>query len=592
MVKNGFSVEWLDELKSKNNIVDVLSKYIKLDRKGNRYWACCPFHGEKTPSFTVSEDKGIYHCFGCGESGDVIKFVQQYENIDFLSAVRMLAGNVGMQLPTFEMSEDSRKKKELRDRLYQICDIATTFYQDNLSNPQSKPYTDYIKKRNLSSDAIKTFRIGASLNYYDLVKVLRSKHFSEEDMLQSGVVGKSEDGNLYDFYGKRVVYPIINSFGDVIAFSARTIDDSGKVAKYKNTYQTTIFTKGQVLYSLNNIRELKKARELDFIILVEGQMDAIACYSIGLKNTVATMGTALTLNHADDLYRLCDKIVLCMDQDSAGREATLKAIDVLKQKSFDIKVASYENQKDPDDYIKKNGTQAFINVIANSLPANDYIIKNIIKKYDLSKNESLTKCVKELVKFLQTFNSSAEQEIYINMVSKLTNISTQVLKNDINKTSTSIKKSEEVILPNNIENSNKSEIYILAYYLHNPELDITEADLDDFFQNENILKNLYEFLKQKAVENKKIIISQLFDYFEIKSGSPIDKIINYEMPEDPQEYYKDCYYQLKIENLQKKSKEIEKSIENMIDINEINLAILTKLDIDKKISEYNLIFKR
>ena len=260
-MKFSVSSEFLEELRAKSDLVSVASKYLTLTHRGGNYWARCPFHNEKTASFSIKDDGQFYKCFGCGESGNVITFVQKMENVDFLTAVEILAKNAGMTLPTSEQNDEMRKQKRQRDAALQILKATTEFYQQNLqSNPNSEQ-AKYLQSRGLTADTISKFKIGVSLNFDALPKYLKKMNFKEEDMYMAGVVGKNEYG-YYDFYGGRVIFPIFNGFGEVVAFSGRSIEASPDHTKYKNTPQTPIFNKSEILFGYNFARDLKKQHML------------------------------------------------------------------------------------------------------------------------------------------------------------------------------------------------------------------------------------------------------------------------------------------------------------------------------------------
>ena len=279
-----FSSEFLDLVRSKNDIVDVLSRYITLNRRGGNFWACCPFHMEKTPSFSVKQDGQFFKCFGCGESGNVIGFVMKMENVDFPTAVEILCKNANIPLPTDTDNEEMRKRKHERDRSYQILKATTEFYHNNLLAHPESLQAKYLNKRGLNAEMINKFQIGASLNYEDLPKHLTSLGFKPEEMILAGVCGKGERG-LYDFYGTRLIFPIANGFGDIVAFSGRSVDENSDRAKYKNTPQSPIFNKSEILFAYNFVRDLKKEHMLDTIIIVEGHIDVISCHQQGIDNT-------------------------------------------------------------------------------------------------------------------------------------------------------------------------------------------------------------------------------------------------------------------------------------------------------------------
>ena len=525
--------DFLEELRSKNDIVDVASKYITLNRRGANFWACCPFHNEKTPSFSIKQDGQFFKCFGCGESGNVITFLMKLENVDFLTAVEMLCKNCGMSLPSSADSEEMMKKKKQMDRIYQILKATTEFYHNNLlNNPNSLQYK-YLKSRGISDDMIEKFQIGASLNYDDLIKHLKSLGFSFDEMVLAGVAGRNENGNVYDFYGTRLLFPIFNGFGDVVAYSGRAVDGNEERAKYKNTPQTQVFNKSEILFAYNFVRDLKKQNLLDTIIIVEGHIDVIACHQAGITNTIGCMGTAITPLHAKKIKQVVDNVILCLDGDNAGTMATYKAIDTLKEVGLNIKVVRLNKAKDPDEYIKKFGKDAFLEELYNGQDCVDFVLTDSAKKYNFESNLDRTKYINEALNYISKFANPAEQEIYLGVVQKLVRVPIDILRKSLNKSEQKeIEIVEPEIQPEDMKNNaiRESKIFILASMLYKriKNLDETES----LFLADDELKKLYEFLKERIENNKDFNVSSLFDNFEINSNSLIDKIISYDFPED------------------------------------------------------------
>ena len=305
------------------------------------YWACCPFHHEKTPSFDVNEENQFYHCFGCHEHGDVIKFVQKMENLPFYDAVKMLAQSVGMQMPETDGAnkdsiEQERKKKA---RLLGLLKEVAIYYNNNLKNSNAKLALDYMKNRGISTNIATRFGLGCSLGFQDVIDFLKKKGYTEEEMFEAGVVKMrdagskyfSENTKYYDAVGGRLVFPIINVYGEVVAFCGRVLEKDAKFAKYINTAETKIFSKGKNLYGINLLKRKNTNFELKNIIVVEGQMDVVSLHSAGFVQAVASMGTALTQDQAKLLKRFVDTVYICYDGDSAGKKATLRGLDILKK---------------------------------------------------------------------------------------------------------------------------------------------------------------------------------------------------------------------------------------------------------------------
>ena len=531
MIHNGFSSEFLDRVRAKNDIVDVVSKYVTLTRRGLNFWACCPFHNEKTPSFSVKQDGQFFKCFGCGESGNVFTFIMKMENVDFPTSVEILAKNAGLELPTDTENEEMKKRKHERDRVYAVLKATTEFYHKNLlENPESEQ-AKYLKERGLSREMIEKFQIGASLNFDSLPEHLRKLGFTAKEMMSAGVVGTGDDNRIYDFYGKRLIFPIFNSFGDVVAYSGRSVTPSPEHTKYKNTPQTIVFNKSEILFGYNFARDLKKEHMLDTLVIVEGHIDVIACHQVGITNTIGCMGTALTTLHAKKIKQLVDNVILCLDGDNAGNMATYKAIDVLKQVGLNVRVVRLVGAKDPDEFIKKFGKDNFLEVLTNSIDCVDFILTDSAKKYNLENNSEKNQYIQEALNYISKFSTPAEQEIYLTEVQKLVKIPIDALRKTMQKSE--VKETCETIENLSDTPSNnyilESKIMLLASILYK-KIENFE-NFSGLFGSNDELSELYKFLVQKKNANEDVTVSSLFDNFDISKNSLIDRVINYVFPE-------------------------------------------------------------
>lgn len=563
MTNVSLSSDFLDELKSKCDIVDIASKYMTLNRRGGNYWACCPFHNEKTPSFSIKQDGQFFKCFGCGESGNVIGLVKKLENVDFITAVEILCKHANMEMPTNQTDDEVRKMKRDRDVCYKIVRATTEFYHNNLINNPNSAQAHYLKKRGLSSEMIEKFQIGASLDYNTLPKHLKDLGFNRNDMKLAGVVSENEYGKDYDFYASRLLFPIFNGFGDVVAFSGRSIEENPTRTKYKNTPQTPIFNKSDVLFGYNFVRELKKEHMLDTIIIVEGHIDVIMCHQVGITNTIGCMGTALTTLHAKKIKHLVDNVILCLDGDTAGSTATYKGINTLKEVGLNVKVVRLENAKDPDEYIKKFGKENFLEMLYNGQNCVDFILTDSAKKYDLNENNSKTNYINEALNYISKFSTPAEKEVYLSMVQKLVKVPIDVLRRTMNEISgvgvVLISHSQPEIKTEDIRDNfiRESKIMLLSSILYKKLADFDSVEV--LFKEDDELSELFKFLKTKIKENQEYNVSTLFDNFEIKANSLIDKVINYVFPPADvfENYLKDTIKRIKIYQLEKERDEIK-----------------------------------
>ena len=579
--------DFLEELRSKNDIIDVASKYITLNRRGANFWACCPFHNEKTPSFSIKQDGQFFKCFGCGESGNVITLVMKMENVDFVSAVEILCKNCGMEMPSNADSEEMAKRKRERDRIYSVLKASTEFYHNNLINNSNSLQAQYLKKRGISEEMINKFKIGASLNYDDLITHLKTLGFSYEEMVLAGVAGKKENGSLYDFYGTRLLFPICNGFGDVVAYSGRSVEDNPKIAKYKNTPQTQVFNKSETMFAYNFVRELKKEHMLDTIIIVEGHIDVIACHQAGITNTIGCMGTALTTLHARKIKQLVDNVILCLDGDGAGANATYKAIDTLKEVGLNVKVVRLQNAKDPDEYIKKFGKDKFLEELYSGQDCVDFVITDSAKKYNLTSNLDKNQYINEALNYISKFSTPAEQEIYLGEVQKLVKVPIDALRKSLNRSKDVVVKEEQdvVLKTDNIRDNyiRESKIMLLSSILYKKTDKFSE--ISGLFSSNDELSELYRFLVSKIEANKDYNVSTLFDNFEISDGSLIDKVINYVFPNEEvfETYLNETILRIKIYELEQKREEIKNKLPKCNSVEEQYVYLAEMQEVEKQI---------
>lgn len=401
-----FDEKFLNELRSKLNIVDVIGSYCQLQRKGSSYWACCPLpgHSERTPSFAVNESGQFYKCFGCGKGGDVITFIMEIENLDFREAVKFLCEKANMPVPAdeYDDSDESTKKKYVdKERLYSLMRDTALFYVANLKKSSCLKHAEYLQKRGLTKREIVSFGLGASPDYDSLPKYLIKKGYTTEEMLQAGAVQYSpERKNYYDALAGRLIFPIINVFGKVIAFGGRLLEKSD-FGKYKNTGDTVLFEKRKNLYNINTLKKEKLTNgTFDYVIMVEGYMDTIALFKAGIKNVVASMGTSLTKEQARLIKRYTDTVMICYDGDKAGQKATVRGLEILKENGLEVRVISLPDGLDPDELINQRGVNAYINCVNQALPLIDFKIQSAKSKYDLTTVSGKRKYIDECLQII------------------------------------------------------------------------------------------------------------------------------------------------------------------------------------------------
>lgn len=412
----------INQILQSSNIVDVIGEYVDLKRSGSSFKGLCPFHNEKTPSFTVDDKKQLFHCFGCGAGGDVVSFIMQKEGLSYPESLEFLAHKAGISIDYTEDPQVNNKNKELYDI---NKDIMMFFYKNLLVDRKAQ---QYLKQRGLSSKVVNTFMLGyAKDSWDDLYAYIKTKNFNEEDIESLGLIKKSSKGNYYDKYRDRIIFPIINHFGKVIGFGGRAV--SGQMPKYLNSPESSVFKKRYNLYALN-VYKRQKRKEL---ILVEGYMDVIALNNHGLDIAVASLGTALTLDQAKLMKRYSDDIYICYDQDAAGIKATEKAIEIFHQIDVNPSIIDLDPGNDPDDFIRANGKDAFEDKIKNASDSYNYKYNKILDEYSKANPSERLDKLNLFVEFLASIKQELTQEIFINNVSKLFDIDKITLKQAISR---------------------------------------------------------------------------------------------------------------------------------------------------------------
>lgn len=436
-MSKGFDPAFMQELKQKNDIVEVIGGYVALDRKGNTHWACCPFHHERTPSFAVNQAEQFYHCFGCGVSGDVVRFVQEIESTDFIGAVRILAARAKMEVPETNFdTEQAVQMKKKRDTMAAIMLDCARFYLSNLysGDKRAEAHLTYIKNRGLSPTTVKKFGLGASLDFFSLPDYLAGKGYSRQDLLDSGAVGEAKNGKLVDFEAGRLIFPIINAFDEVVAFGGRLLEKSD-FAKYKNTRETLLFNKRKTLYNINLLKKLKRKQPIKEVIMVEGYMDTISLFQGGFENVVASMGTSLTTEQARLVKRYSDNVLISYDGDFAGQNADLRGLEILKDEKLNVRVVPMPDGLDPDDVVKR-GAAEYQKCLDAAMPLVDYKIHSLERKFDLSRTEEKRRFVAESLQVIGETESEAVKEELLKKLRDKTGISYHALERDMRTAAT------------------------------------------------------------------------------------------------------------------------------------------------------------
>ena len=528
-----YSDELIEEIRNSNDIVDIISQYVVLKRSGRNYFGLCPFHKEKSPSFSVSPDKQIFHCFGCGAGGNVFHFISKIENVNFVESVQILSDRVGIQLPTLD-SGDNTKKQLLKSKVYEINEIAAQFYHENLYKPTSKLAQDYVKKRKLDNKTLKAFTIGYSAKYNELYKELVNKGYKEEEILASSLVIKNQDGTYVDRFRKRFMIPIRDVRDRVIAFGGRVLDDSKP--KYINSPENIVYSKGRNLFGLN----VAKRNPMDKIIIVEGYMDAISLYQRGITNVVASLGTALTEAQGRLLRRYANKIIIGYDSDGAGQAATMRGLEILQNLGYDVRILQLDdpNVKDPDEYVLKNGSGRFNLCVDKAISLIEFKVKMLKKSVTITTASDKIKFLNEVSKILAKVDNDIEKEIYIEKISKEYNVSKEAIYAQTNKLKYSnvvgekvlerkitpriTQKQEEKITEGVIKRENMVLAILLTegYKAYEKMKEAITVDEFKYEVNRKILKKLYDEF-EKGNSNINNVLDNLQDEAQINQITKI-----------------------------------------------------------------------
>lgn len=416
---------FLEELYARTDITDLISSYVSLTKKGGRYWGLCPFHSEKTPSFSVSPDKQMYYCFGCHKGGGAAQFVMELEGVSFPEAVAILAQRAGLPVPESEGAGENRKKRE---RLYQLNKAAARWFHQNLLSPQARTAQEYFARRALTKRTITNFGLGYAFNQWDgLIKAMSEQGYQKQEMLDAGLVVKNEKGNIYDRFRGRVMFPIIDLRGNVIGFGGRVLDDS--TPKYLNSPDTMIYNKSKNLFALNLAKKTKRG----YLILTEGYMDTIALHQAGFDCAVASLGTSLTPDHARMIAQRTQEVILSYDSDAAGVNAAQRAIQLLNKTGVRIKVLKVTGAKDPDEFIKAYGPAAFQKLIDGSEDHVEFRLLQVKGKYHLEEDDQRVACIQELAEVIGRLPSAAEREVYGTRMAKELEITAETMLREIQR---------------------------------------------------------------------------------------------------------------------------------------------------------------
>lgn len=437
-----FPREWLDELRARTDIVQVVSSYVALKKNGHRYMGLCPFHNETAPSFTVDETKQVYYCFGCKAGGSVVQFIMDIEKMDYLDAVRYLADQVRLPLPEMRNDPDFEQKRSLKERIYEANRQAARIYHSQLWTPEGAHILSYLKQRGLSDAIIRRFGIGASLPSANVGRQLQAQGFTQDELIQAGLMMRKE-GPAFDMFRNRAIFPILDAYGNVLAFGGRALGD--EMPKYLNTGDTSAFNKRFNVFAANFLR---KEKNLNRVILVEGYMDVVSLYQYGMKGVAATLGTALTAEQAKLLKRFAPEIQLCYDGDRAGQQAILRGLDIMEEAGVPCRALVLPGGLDPDEYIRQEGLESFLAI--QPISPVQYRMQREKEKHDLSTEEGRTRYAEECAKLIARCGQPVEMENHLKRLAVETGFSIEALKAQIGISAGSVKTGKPVFVRSQI----------------------------------------------------------------------------------------------------------------------------------------------
>lgn len=557
-----YSDEIVENVRSQNDIVDVISSYVRLQKKGSSYFGLCPFHNEKSPSFSVSRQKQMYYCFGCGAGGNVFTFVMEYENYTFVEALGMLANRAGITLPQIEYSQEQKEKESLKTTVLELNVLAAKYFYAQLKSEAGTVAYRYLSNRELSNETMVQFGLGYSTKYSnDLCRYLKTKGYSDEVLGKSGLVNFDEKQGMYDRFWNRVMFPIMDANNRVIGFGGRVMGD-GK-PKYLNSPETVVFDKSRNLYGLNRARTSRKS----YFLICEGYMDVIALHQAGFTNAVATLGTALTSGQASLIKRYVQEVYLTYDSDEAGTKAAIRAIPILKEAGVSAKVLRMEPYKDPDEFIKAEGAEAFEARIAQSRNGFLYSIEVLERDYDMGSPEGKTAFYNEVaVKFLE-FEEELERNNYIEAVASEYGISSESLNKLVAKMAVKKGMVKPIEKPKSTMNRemNKEDRNLMPQKIL----------LTWIVSEEKVFRIVKKYINPEdfTLPMYKQVATFLYQQYEDKEVNPA-KIINY-FTDDAEHREVASLFHTKIKELVTKEEQEKALKETIVKVKQINLELLS-----------------
>lgn len=571
-----YSDSIIEEVRQSNDIIEVISQYVHLKRKGRSYFGLCPFHNEKSPSFSVSPDKQIFHCFGCGVGGNVITFISKIEGLGFKETIEVLAERAKIELPIDNNADNS--KEELKAKVYKVNAYAAEYYHKRLFESRSKMGQEYVKQRKLNMETIESYKIGFSGNFDELYKELRKQGFHDEEILESGLVNKTDNGKYIDRYRNRLMIPIFDVRNRVIGFGGRVLDDSKP--KYINSPENIVYSKGRNLFGLN----VAKKGDIKKLLIVEGYMDVISLHQRGITNVVAALGTALTPQQGWLLRKNTEQVILGFDSDGAGQTAIMRAMEVMQNMGCDIRILQMTGAKDPDEYILKYGSARFQKLLDEAISLIEFKVKILKQNLNLENAGDKIKFLNEIAKLISKIDNTIEQEIYIEKIADGYNISKEAIFGQVNKLQYANKKDEKVlekakpviVKREKKENYVSSEVQrrektIISMIVNTPEMynKIKEnISVEDFKDEENkeILSKIYEKCEQNDVN-----VNSILNLLDENIQNKLTEIMTEDYGiTDSNKAFEDIRLKYQREKLEKRRDELLEKIENETDKEEKN----------------------
>ena len=561
-----FSDAFLEKIKSKTDIVDLISSYVTVQRKGRDYWACCPFHKEKTPSFQIRSDHQFYRCYGCGKHGNIFNFLMEYENISFAEAVEILAKKAGLEIPEFTDDPEAKARSEQAEKIYNINKETAKFYYRNLFSENGAIAREYIAKRGLDSDVINTFGIGCSSDFESLPEYLLKKGYAKQSLIDAGVVSVNSSGKLSDFFGNRLIIPIIGGNGKVLGFTGRVLVSNPDFAKYKNTQTTLVFNKRKNLFGINLFKKIRQPSGVRSMILVEGHMDVVSLYQAGIRNAVASMGTSLTVEQCREIKRYADLVYVSFDGDSAGQNATLRGLDLLKNEGLDVQVVCLKDNMDPDDYVRKYGKTGYEELLDKAMPLIDYKLMKVEEKYNLNKSDDKIKYAKDAKNILNSLDE-VEKQIYAEVVESKSGVKAETLIEDKPVINESVVPAAQRVAQENNAFA-KAEAFVMSSFIYGKNY-IAADDLPEIrkYITEEKYIEVFDYFMKGLLSG---IIPKAADVFDILGDDPLAALLVDEADKideaDQKTYYLQCMKKLKQDYTGKELRRLTTEFNNETDV--------------------------